>query len=259
MQPDAPVVHPLDGGRSVTLERDLSATADGLGVDGPAWTKLMKPLLDNWEGLLDDILRPLLRVPRHPLTLARFGVRGLPGAELVGRDAVPHRRSAGAVGGTGPPTRPCRLTTPGTSAATLVLALLGHAVGWPFPRGGAQALADALRAYLEFLGGEVITGVTVHSALDLPAARVTLVDSSPGVLLSILGDRAPAAYRRTLERYRYGPGIQKIDYALSGPVPWPRCPGGPAPRTVPPWAARRRKSWPRRPTPRSVQPSGPMS
>lgn len=219
IHPDAPVAHPLPGGRSVTLERDLHATADALGRDGPAWVRLMAPLLADWEGLLDDILRPLPRVPRHPLTLARFGVRGLPPAALLGDTLfrTPEARALWA-GLAAHSTLP--LSTPGTSAMTLVLALLGHAVGWPFPRGGAQALADALRAYLEYLGGTVVTGVTVTDARDLPPARVTLVDSSPAVLLGILGDRAPARYRAALEGYRYGPGIQKFDYALSGPMPW---------------------------------------
>ncbi|WP_291429292.1 NAD(P)/FAD-dependent oxidoreductase [Deinococcus sp.] len=219
VHPSAPVSHPLPGGRSVTLERDLHATADALGRDGPTWKRLMAPLLADWEGLLNDILRPLPRVPHHPVTLARFGVRGLPPAALLGQILfrTPEARALWA-GLAAHSTLP--LSTPGTSAMTLVLALLGHAVGWPFPRGGAQALADAMRAYLEYLGGSVVTGVTVRGARDLPPARVILVDSSPAVLLSILGDRAPAAYRDALESYRYGPGIQKFDYALSGPMPW---------------------------------------
>jgi phytoene dehydrogenase-like protein len=219
VQPEAPVAHPLPGGRSVTLERDLHATAAALGRDGPAWVRLMGPLLADWEGLLDDLLRPLPRWPRHPLSLVRFGLRGLPSAQLVGDTLfrTPEGRAlwAGLAAHSNLP-----LTTPGTAAMTLVLALLAHAVGWPFPRGGAQALADALRAYLDFLGGEVLTGVTVRSARDLPPARVTLVDSSPRVLLGVLGDRAPGWYRAALEGYRYGPGLQKLDYALSGPMPW---------------------------------------
>ncbi|AWT34902.1 P49 secreted protein [Deinococcus arenae] len=219
VQPEAPVAHPLPGGLSVTLERDLHATAESLGRDGPAWVRLMGPLLSDWEGLLDDILRPLPRPPRHPLSLARFGLRGLPSAAFVGETLfrTPEGKAlwAGLAAHSNLP-----LTTPGTAAMTLVLALLAHAVGWPFPRGGAQALADALRAYLEFLGGEVLTGVTVRSARDLPPARVTLVDSSPRVLLELLGDRAPGWYRGALEGYRYGPGLQKLDYALSGPLPW---------------------------------------
>lgn len=221
IQPPAPAVHtlwPASTG-TVTLERSLDATADALGRDGQAWKRLFGPLLHDWEGLLHDILRPLLRVPSSPFTLARFGLTGLPSAHAVGSTLfqTPEARALWA-GMAAHTTLP--LTTPGTSAMTLVLALLGHAVGWPFPRGGAQAIADAMRAYFEFLGGEVITGVHVRSPRDLPEARAVLVDSSPGVLLGLLGDRAPASYRAALERFRYGPGIQKFDYALSDPVPW---------------------------------------
>jgi phytoene dehydrogenase-like protein len=218
VHPDAPVAHPL-GGSSVTLERSLEATADALGADGPAWTALMRPLLNDWEGLLHDILRPLPRVPSHFFTLARFGIRGLPPAGPLGRLLFRTPQARALWGGLAAHTV-LPFSAPGTSAMTLVLALLAHAVGWPFPRGGAQAIPDAMRAYLEHLGGEVITGARVTSAADLPPARVTLVDSSPGVLLDLLGERAPAAYRAALEKYRYGPGIQKLDYALSGPVPW---------------------------------------
>ncbi|WP_369409496.1 phytoene desaturase family protein [Deinococcus arboris] len=218
VQPPVPAAHPLGAG-AVLLHRDLDATAAGLGRDGPAWKRLLEPLLHDWEGLLDDILRPLPRVPRRPLTLARFGLRALPSADLLGRALfrTPEARAlwAGLAAHTALP-----LTTPGTAAQTLVLALLAHAVGWPFPAGGAQRLADALHAYLTWLGGEVLTGVTVRGPADLPPARVTLVDSSPHVLLDLLGERAPARYRAALAHYRYGPGLQKFDYALSGPVPW---------------------------------------
>ncbi|GGO27734.1 phytoene desaturase family protein [Deinococcus humi] len=218
VHPDAPVTHPLGRG-SVTLERNLEATADALGVDGATWTALMRPLLNDWEGLLHDILRPLPRVPSHFFTLARFGIRGLPPAQGLGKLLFRTPQARALWGGLAAHSV-LPFSAPGTSAMTLVLALLAHAVGWPFPRGGAQAIPDAMRAYLEFLGGEVITGVHVTSAADLPPARVTLVDSSPAVLLDLLGDRAPNSYRAALKSYRYGPGIQKLDYALGGPVPW---------------------------------------
>ncbi|ACO45622.1 NAD(P)/FAD-dependent oxidoreductase [Deinococcus deserti] len=219
IHPAAPVAHALSPSHTVTLERSLDATVDALGSDGFAYRRLMAPLLQDWEGLLHDILRPLIRVPSHPLTLARFGLRGLPSADLTGHALfrTPEARAlwAGLAAHTALP-----LSTPGTAAATLVLGVLAHAVGWPFPRGGAQAIPDALCAYLHFLGGEVLTGVTVHKPADLPEARVVLVDSSPQVLLNLLGDRAPAPYREALGRYRYGAGVQKFDYALEGPVPW---------------------------------------
>ncbi|WP_291425435.1 NAD(P)/FAD-dependent oxidoreductase [Deinococcus sp.] len=221
IDPEAPAVHTMRAGSngSVTLERSLEATAEGLGRDGKTWKALFGPLLADWEGLLHDILRPLIRIPGSPFTLARFGIQGLPSAHAVAEllFQTPEARALWA-GMAAHTTLP--LTTPGTSAMTMVLILLGHAVGWPFPRGGAQAIPDAMQAYLKFLGGEVITGVRVESAAQLPEARVTLVDSSPGLLLKLLGSRAPHSYRAALERYQYGPGIQKFDYALSGPVPW---------------------------------------
>lgn len=221
IQPPTPIAHPLwpTATGAVLQERSLDATAEALGPDGATWKRLFGPLVDHWEDLLDDILRPLIRVPHHPFTLARFGVRGLPSAQWTGETLfkTPEAKAlwAGLAAHTSLP-----LSTPGTSAMTLVLGLLAHAVGYPFPRGGAQSLANALKAYLEFLGGEVITGVRVTSARDLPDAKIVLVDSSPGVLLEVLGERAPASYRAALGRFRYGPGVQKFDYALSGPVPW---------------------------------------
>ena len=204
---------------SVTLERSLEETAEALGLDGAAWTRLFAPLVRDWEGLLPDILRPLPRPPRHPLSLARFGLRALPPADWLGETLF--RTQAGRALWLGLAAHSALpLSTPGTSAMALVLGLTAHAVGWPFPAGGAGALSGALRAYFEYLGGEVQTGTLVRSARDLPPARATLVDSSPGALLELLGERAPEGYRQSLRAFRYGAGMQKFDYALSGPVPW---------------------------------------
>lgn len=214
----AHTIFPASTGAAL-LYQSLDQTAEGLGRDGKAWKMLFGPLLSNWEGLLHDILRPLIRVPSHPFTLARFGLPGLVSAHALGETVfqTPEARAlwAGLAAHTTLP-----LTTPGTSAMTLVMGLIAHAVGWPFPKGGAQSIADAMRAYLEFLGGEVITGVNVQSPADLPDARVVLVDSSPALLLKLLENRAPASYRDALQSFQYGPGVQKFDYALSGPVPW---------------------------------------
>lgn len=218
VQPDAPYAHVLEDGTGVVVERELEAAARTFGADEAAWRALFGPLVRDWPGLLDDVLRPLPRLPRHGLTLARFGVRGVPPATwTAGLLRTPEARAAWA-GLAAHANLP--LSTPGTGAAALMLGTLAHAVGWPFPRAGAQSLTDALVGYLRFLGGEIETGVEVRSWKDLPPARAVLVDSSPGVLLDILGDRATPAYRRWLGRYRYGPGLLKLDYALSGPVPW---------------------------------------
>ncbi|GAA5511951.1 thiamine thiazole synthase [Deinococcus carri] len=218
VQPDAPYGHVLEDGTGVVVERDLEATAQSFGEDAGAWQALFGPLVAGWCGLLDDVLKPLPRLPRHPLTLARFGLRGVPPATLTAH--LLKTPEARAVWGGLAAHANLPLGTPGTGAAALLLGTLAHTVGWPFPRGGAQALADALAAYLLFLDGEVETGVEVRSRRDLPAARAVLVDSSPGVLLDLLGDRVTPAYRAWLRRYRYGPGLLKLDYALSGPVPW---------------------------------------
>lgn len=216
--PPAPFGQVLEDGRGVVIEQSLEATADQLGAGGRGWRTLFGPMLAGWEGMLDDVLRPLPRLPRHPLTLARFGLRGVPPAMLGARLLkTPEARAAWA-GLAAHGTLP--LSVPGTGAAALMLGTLAHAVNWPFPRGGAQSLTDALVAYLRFLSGDLQTGVNVQSLRDLPPARVVLVDSSPRVLLHLLGDAATPAYRRWIERYRYGSGILKLDYALSGPVPW---------------------------------------
>ncbi|MCP2013316.1 phytoene dehydrogenase-like protein [Deinococcus sp. HSC-46F16] len=218
VQPDAPYAQVLEDGTGVVIERDLDAAARGFGRDGTAWRALFGPLVKGMDALLDDVLRPLPRVPRHPLLLARFGLRGVPPASWTAgllRTLEARAAWAGLAAHANLP-----LTTPGTGAAALVLGTLAHGVGWPFPRGGAQALTDALVAYLRFLGGEVETGVDVRSPRDLPPARAVLVDSSPAVLLGLLGNRAPPSYRAWLTRYRYSPGLLKLDYALSGPVPW---------------------------------------
>lgn len=218
VQPDAPYAHVLEDGTGVVVERELEGTAQGFGADGAAWRALFGPLVADWRGLLDDVLRPLPRLPRHPLTLAQFGLRGVPSAGLSARLLRTREARAAWAGLAAHVNLP--LSVPGTGAAALVLGTAAHAVGWPFPRGGAQALTDALAAYLRFLGGEIETGVEVRAARDLPPARAVLVDSSPGVLLDLLGDRVTPAYRAWLNRYRYGPGLLKLDYALSGPVPW---------------------------------------
>lgn len=213
-----PLAHPLTGGAAALLERDVDATAAGLGVDARAYRRLVGPLVDGASALLTDILGPL-RVPRHPVVLARFGANAILPASFVARrrfDAEPARALfAGLAAHSMLP-----LERPPSSAVALVLCLLGHRVGWPFPRGGAWAIAEALTAYLQELGGEIATGRRVDSLAELPDARCVLLDCSPRDVVRICGDKLPSAYRRRLERYRYGPGVFKVDFALDGAVPW---------------------------------------
>jgi phytoene dehydrogenase-like protein len=221
--PDAPLAHPLEGG-AVMLEPSLDATGEALGRDGDRYRALLAPLVRNWQALSDDLLRPLLHFPKHPLLLARFGTRALPPAaglaHLLFRDEPARALFTGLAAHAALP-----LELPATAAAALVLGTLAHAVNWPFPRGGAQSLTDTLTAYLRALGGVIHTESPVRTLADLPSARTVLLDVTPRQFLEIAGDALPAGYRGRLERYRYGAGVFKVDYALAGPVPWqdPRC------------------------------------
>lgn len=215
--PPAPLAHPLDD-KAVLLERSVRATAGGLGEDDPAYTRLMLPVVRDWERIVPVFMGPP-RVPRHPLAAARFGTRAIWPARFLA-DHVFRTVGARALLG-GLSAHGCLpLERPATAAFGMVLGALGHRVGWPFPRGGAGRLTDALAAYLRSLGGEIITGLPVENLDQIPPAGAVFCDVSPRSLLRLAGERLPAAYRRTLARYRYGPGVFKLDWALSGPIPW---------------------------------------
>ncbi len=214
----AVLAHPFDDGSAAVLYRSVDETAATLGRDGAAWAKLFSPLARDVDALLDDVLGPL-RVPRHPLALARFGVRAaLPATVVARRDFRDGRARALFAGLAAHSMLP--LSAPATAAFGLVLGLLGHAVGWPLPRGGSQRIADALASYLRTLGGEIETGHEVRSLDELRGARAVLLDVTPRQLLSLAGGRLPTVYRKRLARYRYGPGVCKVDWALDGPIPW---------------------------------------
>ncbi|MBB5376376.1 phytoene dehydrogenase-like protein [Deinococcus metalli] len=212
----AVVAHPLPGGTAL-LYQDLDDTAQALGPDGPAYRRLMKPLVDAADSLLADTLRPLLRVPRHPLTLARFGLRGLPPATAVARTLFREPAARALFAGMSAHSA-IPLSRPVTSAYGLMLAVTAHVAGWPFPRGGAGAITDALVAHLAHLGGRVHVNTPVNDlrALD---ADLHLLDVSPREFLRLVPD-LPASYTRQLKHFRYGAGTVKVDYALSAPIPW---------------------------------------
>jgi phytoene dehydrogenase-like protein len=222
VHPDAPLAHPLDDGAAAVLERSLGATAAGLGHDGDAWRALIGPSVRDWSAVVGQFMGPL-RLPRRPLALARFGARAVLPATVVVRRFAGEPAKALFAGMAAHAIQP--LTRPVTAGFGLVLAAAGHAVGWPFPRGGSQRLADALAGYLRALGGEIQTGRQVRDLGELPAARAVLLDISPRGLVDLAGERLPARYRRSLLRFRHGPGAFKVDYALDGPVPWaaPEC------------------------------------
>ena len=224
VHPDLPLAHPLDGGGAVALHRSIDETAAGLGIDGRAYRRLIGPLVRDWPGLAGVLLGPPLRPPRRPLPAGRFaalGVRSAAGLTRRRFDDAPAR--ALLAGNAAHSMRP--LTAPGTAAFALLLVVLAHAVGWPVAVGGSRAITDAMASLLTSLGGEIETGRPVASLAELPPARAVLLDVTPRALLRIAGDRLPARYRSALSRFRYGPGVFKVDYALSDPVPWsaPEC------------------------------------
>ena len=223
IEPPLPLAHPLERGEAAVLRRSVDETAEGLAADAESYRTLFGPLVTSWSRLESAVLGPLVRVPRHPLALARFGVSALqPAAGLARRRFDGEAARALFAGLAAHSILP--LESLGTASFGLVLGTTGHAVGWPLPRGGSQRIADALASYLLSLGGEIQTGAPVVSLEELPAKTV-LCDITPRQFLHLAGDRLPPRYRKALQRFRYGPGVFKLDWALSGPIPWtaPAC------------------------------------
>jgi len=218
VHPEIPLAHPLDGGRAGALHRSLETTVAGLGTDGPRWRRLFEPLVRNWDALAPQLMGPILTIPRHPIALARFGMRALLPASITQR-RFDDAEAAALFGGCAAHAF-LPLTHPLTSAFGITLALTAHTVGWPIARGGSQAVADAMHARLTELGGEIETGRWVRSLADLPPHRVALFDTNPAQLAAIAGDQLPPRFANRLLRFRHGPAAFKIDYALDGPVPW---------------------------------------
>ncbi|HEX4325064.1 MAG TPA: NAD(P)/FAD-dependent oxidoreductase [Gaiellaceae bacterium] len=218
IEPPAALAHPFDDGTAALLERSPEAAAAGLGEDDDRWRRLFAPLVADAEPLLEDLLAPL-HLPAHPLAVARFSARAAPPATVLARFSFHGPKARGVFAGLAAHSM-LRLDRPPSAAFGLVLGLLAHAVGWPFPRGGSQCLSDALASYLRSLGGEIETGRRVESLAELGEAQLVLLDVTPSGLLALAGDRLPSLYRRLLGRYRYGPGVFKLDWALDGPIPW---------------------------------------
>jgi phytoene dehydrogenase-like protein len=219
IHPTVPLAHPLDDGSAVVLDSSIDVTAQTLGPDADSYRKLMAPLVRNGEALVDGFLGPLLSVPRHPFAMLRLGLHSLrPATTFAERMFVGEAARALFAGNAAHAIIP--LDRRPTSAFALTFALMGHTYGWPLARGGSQSITDALGAYFRNLGGEIECNRAVRRYADLPAARAFVFDLSPKPLLEIVGEQLPAAYRRALERYRYGPAVFKIDWALDGPIPW---------------------------------------
>jgi phytoene dehydrogenase-like protein len=219
IQPEIPLAHPLDDGSAACLYKDVDLTAEQLQEDSGAYRRLMKPLAGNWENLSIEFLQPILHVPRHPFVLARFGVPALCPATLLGNFIFKGEPARALFAGIAAHSF-LPLEALVSSAFALVLGLAGHAVGWPIPRGGSQRISNALAAYLRELGGNIEVNHRIENLRDLPKSRAILLDVSVWEFLRIAGQQLPARYRRRLESFRHAPGIFKIDYALSEPIPW---------------------------------------
>jgi phytoene dehydrogenase-like protein len=216
--PEIDCVHPLDGGRAAVLHRSVDETAAGLGADGRVWRRLFAGPSASYDRWGADMMGPVLRVPKHPVRLARFGAPTLLPATVLGRVFRTEEARALWMGNAAHAIQP--LNRPFSSAIGLGLLTAGHRYGWVVAEGGSRAITDAMAAVLAGHGGKIETGVRVRSAADLPPADMTLFDLAPGAVAGILGDRLPARIRRAYRRFTHGPAAFKVDFAVQGGVPW---------------------------------------
>ena len=222
IEPTAPCAHPLDDGTAVMLEHSIEATVATLDAcDASRYRSLIAPVTSKFAELSEDILGPIQHVPRHPFVLARFASSALQSAASLARSHFTGKRAQAFFAGMATHSV-LSLEAPASAAVALTLMAAGHANGWPILRGGAQALPDALAQHLEDLGGRIEVN---HEITQLPEADLILADITPRQLLRIAGSQLPSRYCRRLERFRYGAGAYKIDYALRAPIPWaaPEC------------------------------------
>ncbi len=213
------LAHPLDDGRAALLHRSLDETASGLGADGSAYRRLFGPHVKAGFDLTDGLLSPFAMPPKHPLALARYGSTGIRSARSVARSRFDEDEAQALFGGLAGHSI-LSLRAPATAGYGLMLGVLAHVVGWPLARGGSQRIADALVALLASYGGTVECDHRVTSLAELPPADAVLLDVTPRQFLAIAGDSVPGRYRKRLTRFRHGPGVFKIDWALDGPIPW---------------------------------------
>ncbi len=219
IHPEIPLAHPLDDGTAACLHRDVDLTAEQLRGDSRRYRRLMKPFVRDWEELATEFLQPMLHLPRHPLALARFGIPALLPATLLAKTFFKHEPARALFAGIAAHSF-LPLESIASSAFGLVLGMAGHAVGWPIPRGGSQAIANALAAYLRELGGKIEINHRVETLDTLPKSRAILLDVPVWQFVQIAAGRLPRGYRRRLESFQHAPGIFKVDYALNSPVPW---------------------------------------
>jgi phytoene dehydrogenase-like protein len=214
----AALAHPFDDGTAIALERDLNIASASLGPDKKAWQNLFAPFAERWSDLANGVLGPIWSVPRHPCLLAKFGMRAFLPARTLARTFRSERVKAVFAGLAAHSI--LSLHEAASSAAAVMLGAALHSVGWPIPRGGAGAITEALCSCLGTFGGSVKTSRRIENLTELPGYNLTLCDVTPRQLLKIGGERLSDSYRHRLERFRYGPGVFKVDYALQAPIPW---------------------------------------
>ena len=218
VHPPAPLAHPFDDGTAAVLERSVEATAAALGPDARAYESLMQGIAKDAERIARFFVGSP-RLIRHPFALAASGLRALRPARSLAEDLFEGERARGLFAGNAAHSF-LPLEKRPSAMFGLLMGTLGHAFGWPFPKGGAQRIADALASYLRSLGGEIFTGVRIGSVDEVPRTRAVLFDLTPRQLLDVAGEHFTERYRNALKDYRYGPGVFKVDFALDGPVPW---------------------------------------
>lgn len=218
VHPEAPLAHPLDDREAAVLYREPDATADTLGEDGEAWARWMTPWIERWPGLCEDALGPL-GIPRHPFWMASFGLQAMRPAASLARGKFSGEAARALFAGLAAHSiLPLEMTP--SAAIGIMLGIAGHAVGWPMPRGGSGAISEALRSLFESLGGELQTGTVVRRLSDVPTDGPVLFETAPARLAEIVGEALPRSFSQQLARYAHGPGVFKLDYALSEPIPW---------------------------------------
>lgn len=218
IQPEIAVAHPFDDGTAAVLHRSIEESIVSLAGDAASYRGLVEPFVEVWEEIVHEFLGPL-RLPKHPLTMIRFASKALRSTAGLARSTFNGGRAQALFTGLSAHSM-LDLTQAGTAGFGLMLAIMAHAVGWPLAQGGSQNIVRAMVNRLSQLGVGVRTGIFIESMQQLPAARAYLFDTSPGALSRIAEDHLPAHYRQKLERYRYGPGVFKIDWALEQAIPW---------------------------------------
>ena len=220
VHPEVPFAHPLDDGPAVLVHRDVRATTDNLDEgDAAGWQRTFAPLVRGFEGLMDDLMRPVIHLPRHPILLARFGLQALLPATTFATRRFDGPRARAVFAGSAAHSF-LDLGRPVTSAYGVMITLGAHTVGWPAAEGGSQRLAEAMASYLRSLGGQIRTGERVTGLAQLPPSDLVLFDTNPAQVVAIAGDRLSSCVQAQLQAFPRGPGVFKIDYALSEPVPW---------------------------------------